>query len=317
MRGDDAYVILKKKIEKNQTQPGATPEQAAQIKQNKEDITTLKKEVDKKIAEIYASNQGETHLEDSDDGQIQNMFIYGKSEQKQYSGKNLFDVNDIGGPFPLSADANGWYIIEMSNAGSDIVYKNITTKPSNKLKPSTLYTIITETEYLEEALVCVSSTYPSNVIEFKGQINADIEIKKTGISKATATTVDDFSNSDTLLRTFVRIDPGKTAKAKFRISIVEGDATENSNWEYEPYTGGQPSPSSSYPQEIKSVVNPTVKVVGKNLFKATLGNVTMNGITCTANGDGTYILNGTCSADTALSKIGIFDHILNKPLYLT
>lgn len=27
---------------------------------------------------------------------------------------------------------------------------------------------------------------------------------------------------------------------------------------YEPYTGGQPSPSLDYPQEIKSVVNPTV-----------------------------------------------------------
>ena len=106
--------------------------------------------------------------------------------------------------------------------------------------------------------MCVSSTYPSNITEFKGQINTDIEIKKTGISKATATTVDDFSKSDTLLRTFVRIDPGKTAKAKFRISIVEGDATENSNWDFEPYTGGQPSPSPDYPQEIKSVVNPTV-----------------------------------------------------------
>lgn len=35
---------------------------------------------------------------------------------------------------------------------------------------------------------------------------------------------------------------------------------------YEPYTGGQPSPSPDYPQEIKSVVNPIVKVCGKNLW---------------------------------------------------
>lgn len=46
---------------------------------------------------------------------------------------------------------------------------------------------------------------------------------------------------------------------------------------YEPYTGGIPSPSPDYPQEIKSVVNPTVKVCGKNLwdnFKTlSLGNV--------------------------------------------
>lgn len=35
---------------------------------------------------------------------------------------------------------------------------------------------------------------------------------------------------------------------------------------YEPYTGGIPSPSPDYPQEIKSVVNPTIKICGKNLF---------------------------------------------------
>ena len=296
-------------------------EQAAQIEQNKTDIASLKTEtgslkedISTKITKFYASSQGKNHLADSDNGKIMDMVLYGKSEQKQYSGKNLFDVNDIGGPFPLSADANGWYIIEMSNAGSNIVYKNITTKPSNKLKPSTLYTIITETEYLEEALVYVSSTYLSNVIEFKGQINADIEIKKTGISKATATTVDDFSNSDTLLRTFVRIDPGKTAKAKFRISVVEGDATENSNWEYEPYTGGIPSPNPDYPQEIKSVVKPRVKVCGKNLLNTTLQTTTQSGVTFTANGDGTYTLNGIAKAliDVSLSKNF---HIENGKMY--
>lgn len=38
---------------------------------------------------------------------------------------------------------------------------------------------------------------------------------------------------------------------------------------YEPYTGSIPSPSPEYPQEIKSVVNPIVKVRGKNLFDQT------------------------------------------------
>lgn len=35
---------------------------------------------------------------------------------------------------------------------------------------------------------------------------------------------------------------------------------------YEPYTGGKPSPNPDYPQEINSVVNPVIKVCGKNLF---------------------------------------------------
>ena len=39
--------------------------------------------------------------------------------------------------------------------------------------------------------------------------------------------------------------------------------------DYEPYVGGIPSPNPDYPQEIKSVVNPVVKVCGKNLFSIT------------------------------------------------
>lgn len=37
---------------------------------------------------------------------------------------------------------------------------------------------------------------------------------------------------------------------------------------YEPYTGGKPSPSPEYPQEIKSVVNPTVKVSNEDGTKS-------------------------------------------------
>ena len=62
---------------------------------------------------------------------------------------------------------------------------------------------------------------------------------------------------------------------------------------------GTPTPEN--PVEIKSVVNPTVKVYGKNLLKATLQTTIKNGVTCTANGDGTYTLNGTAT------KITTFD----------
>lgn len=36
--------------------------------------------------------------------------------------------------------------------------------------------------------------------------------------------------------------------------------------DYEPYTGGKPSPSPDYPQEIKVIENPTLKVRGRNLW---------------------------------------------------
>ena len=47
-----------------------------------------------KITKFYASSQGETNLQDSDDGKIMDMMVYGRSEQKQYSGKNLFTFQD-------------------------------------------------------------------------------------------------------------------------------------------------------------------------------------------------------------------------------
>ena len=61
---------------------------------------------------------------------------------------------------------------------------------------------------------------------------------------------------------------------------------------------GTPTPES--PVEIKSVVNPTVKIAGKNLLNPTLQTTTKNGVTCINNGDGTYTLNGTATSNTQL-----------------
>lgn len=64
-----------------------------QIANNKEDIGSLKEGLGNKITKFYASNQGETHLADSDNGKIMDMMLYGRSEQKQYKGINLLPPN--------------------------------------------------------------------------------------------------------------------------------------------------------------------------------------------------------------------------------
>lgn len=53
-------------------------------------------------------------------------------------------------------------------------------------------------------------------------------------------------------------------------------------------------------KESINEVNDSLSVIGKckNLLKPTLQTTTKNGVTCTNNGDGTYTLNGTASADT-------------------
>ena len=52
-----------------------------QIATNKEDIGSLKEDLSNKITKFYASNQGEIHLADSDNGKIMDMMLYGKSSQ--------------------------------------------------------------------------------------------------------------------------------------------------------------------------------------------------------------------------------------------
>lgn len=89
----------------------------------------------KKITKFYANNLGETHLEDSDSGKIQDMFLYGKSEQKQYTGKNL--ANGVNNGLWLSSGAT---ICGISNTDSglfidvsELSYVTVSTRNKQKI----------------------------------------------------------------------------------------------------------------------------------------------------------------------------------------
>ena len=66
---------------------------------------------------------------------------------------------------------------------------------------------------------------------------------------------------------------------------------------YEPYI-----PSVKMLAEEVSAQNESLSVIGKckNLLKPTLQTTTLNGVTCTDNGDGTYTLNGTATSTVDL-----------------
>lgn len=61
--------------------PSAGEAVREQFKGNDKKIDSLKEDISTKITKFYASNQGETHITDSDNGKIQDMMIYGKSSQ--------------------------------------------------------------------------------------------------------------------------------------------------------------------------------------------------------------------------------------------
>lgn len=69
LTGDEAYILSNRR---------GTTEDLGPLKK---EIGKLKEDLSNKITKFYASNQGETHLADSDNGKIQDMMIYGKSSQ--------------------------------------------------------------------------------------------------------------------------------------------------------------------------------------------------------------------------------------------
>ena len=228
--------------------------------------------------EQFATARGEAiSVNDSVDGKIRDLKLYGKSEQKQYSGKNLLNATmetfTIDG-VTFKSNSDGTYTvtgtstrkgeyeigrIELS-AGN---YKLLGFQGTGIMNEFCLYTY-------------TGTRYPNDIGE--------------GVN---------FTLSDT--RTiYVRlaIPNGTTINMLLKPMIVDTSLYPDATYDdFEPYVGGTPSPNPNYPQEIKSVVNPVVKVCGKNLLNPTLKTTTKNGVTCTANGDGTYTLNGTVTCD--------------------
>lgn len=220
----------------NAAQSAKSVEDASkQIEQNKKDVDSLKEDLDNKITKFYASNQGEAHITDSDNGKIHDMVLYGKSEQNQYKGINLL---------PTSISYNE--IIEASiPKGTHIFWATDGT--------------------------------PALGGNFK------------------------FYNEDKTQETWFGVDAGKTAMTStidIDVKYIEFLISKDQSVKiclgigddpvYEPYTGGQPSPSLDYPQEIKSVVNPTVKVTNEDGLKVqsvTLNNITLNAIPVSSGGN--------------------------------
>ena len=220
-----------------------------QIATNKEDIGSLQEDLSNKITKFYASNQGETHLADSDNGKIMDMMLYGRSEQKQYKGINLFP-------------------------------------PDTKLQEYVEVSIPKETKVF--AITDGTKFSGGNFLFF----NADkTKSEWFGLDKDTTISTRTLTIDAKYVQNL--LEPGLDVS-----KICLGIGNEPI---YEPYVGGIPSPSPDYPQEIKRVVNPIMKVCGKNLwdnFKTlSLGNVEQK--------NGTYIATAdTMQVDITSSSIG-------------
>ena len=231
-------------------------------------IDSLKEDLSNKITKFYASSKGETHLADSDNGKIMDMMLYGKSEQKQYSGKNLFDFHQLKPKNPniTTVTTTEDAIIVSSNAqtftGAVKIYEEC---DAFKGKTITISANIVKADNFDAIINFGCGLFYENAWHWKLQKVTDL-----GARYITVIVPETITKIQFLLNT----NDTNVAKAN-TITVSEYMVEYGSEpTTYEPYTGGIPSPNPDYPQEIKSVVNPTMKVCGKNLlnYKETIIN---------------------------------------------
>lgn len=263
----------------------AKGENVSQIQQNMNDISQLKESLSNKITKFYASNEGKNHLADSDNGKIMDMMLYGKSEQFTTTGKNLFKIKDG------TQTTRG---VTVTVKDGVFALKGTATE--------TGWAILDIDSFVLDGTCILSSNITTNT-----RVSVANKSYKLVLEQNKSNTLENAEVS----KVCFNITEGKTYDiSNILIQIEKGSVATS----YEPYTGGIPSPNPDYPQEIKSVVNPTVKIVGKNLLNATLQTITLNGVTCINNGDGTYTLNGTPTVETDFYIYGTFNTANRLPL---
>lgn len=213
----------------------------------KAETGSLKEDISTKIAKFYASSQGEPHLADSDDGKIQDMMIYGKSEQKQYSGKNLLNAT-------LQTTTRNGVTCTANGDGTYTLNGTATT--------ITAFDIVQDVSCSSFRLVgCPAGGAHDASYELQARTNNLIYGYDTGDGKNIK------ADENFFIR--IRINAGINCNnLLFKPMIVDASLYPDATYDdFEPYTGGIPSPNPDYPQEIKSVVNPKVVVYGKNIAK--------------------------------------------------
>lgn len=270
---------------KSDIEEAAKGENVTQIQRNMNDISQLKESVSNKITKFYASNEGKNHLADSDNGKIMDMMLYGKAEQFTTTGKNLFKIKDG------TQTTRGVTVIVKDGV---FALKGTATE--------TGWAILDIDSFVLDGTCILSSNITTNT-----RVSVANKSYKLVLEQNKSNTLENAEVS----KVCFNITEGKTYDiSNILIQIEKGSVATS----YEPYTGGIPSPNPDYPQEIKSVVNPTVKIVGKNLLNATLQTITLNGVTCINNGDGTYTLNGTPTVETDFYIYGDFNTANRLPL---
>ena len=179
------------------------------------------------------------------------LTLHGKSTQGSTTGAQLlpFEVGEKREGFEVFKDG-----IAISGARKNDIYAVGRSGMDNESSYDD-FPLLASGEYY---VYSDSASVNLIVVAFRNGINITLGSSMKGVAaKIKVMDGDKF-------RIFLRLEEAFNGKVKAMISKTQPTASN-----YEPYTGGKPSPSPEYPQEIESVgdaVEISVEVCGKNLI---------------------------------------------------
>lgn len=199
--------------------------------QQGEVLDKLNEEVDLKVTQPYLNNKGENHVVNSDNGALKNVIVEGNTVQNSTKGYQLFDKESLIVDSALEGDGTLTY---KTNAG---------------------YHTTDFIEVTEGETYTITATSSQRFKYFKAD---KTPLQTMSFTDAAVESGGTFTIPQNIkyIRFTVKDDKKDT------IMLNKGSTTLT----FELYTGGQPSPSPDYPQEVKGVGEISGKIVGKNLF---------------------------------------------------
>lgn len=228
------------------------------INANKEYIASTSNELYRlktDVLETGESSGNNIHLEDSALSEMQEISVDGVCEQETTTGKQLLDYDNLTNISQLTKINPYGFKVTGTNAWMS---GNFTID----LKANTKYTFKCLFNQID-----AMSTIEVSIREESGKI-----IKDLISSKKNGTLIGSFTTETITKITFYLYSnlsaTSMTTTCDFTyLQIVEGEYTDVTMPDFEPYTGGQPSPNPDYPQNI-SVLTGNLKLTscGKNLL---------------------------------------------------
>lgn len=226
---------------------------------------------------------------------FKDLHIYGRSEQMTTTGAQLLDLDAInlatGGGATIKRLDDGGFLVDGTPKKA---YEQYTKKIAINLAPGTYF--VSGGRYEDGCAVAqINILNADGTKKYKSNASFDVLGTEQGITLVIQSISEKPINN---YKIYPMINSGSVALP------------------FEPYTGGKPSPSPDYPQEIQSAGddgNLTVKVTGRNILdmRNSKESVANSGVTYTRNAD--YSFNRTGTATESIGNVWMAGGYFVKP----